>query len=115
MEEVRDRIKHLLLSLYESSKPQPFTQIHAAYNKDKHTIKTTMTRIYDLRAGAPVQILFADGISTKVAIEFLQRTIRDLEHFGLSRGKPNSLPTGLLPHEIREELDLDVNATDVVV
>lgn len=107
-----DEIQRLLISLYGSTKPQPFTQIHVAYNSDKHTINTTMKRVYDLRAGAPVQILFANGISKDRAIEYLQCAIREIEISGIMEGLPDSVPNGLLPSEIREQLNLDLDATN---
>src|SRR2546426_9530560 len=100
MKNVNDEIKNLLLSLYESSRPQAFTQIHAAYNPDKHTINSTFERVYDLRAGAPVQILLAEGISKEAAVEYLQCVIRDIENRGIMSGAPHSLPNGLLPLEL---------------
>jgi len=53
-----------------------------------------MTRVYDLRAGAQMQILIADGVTESGAIEYLENVIRDLRVFSLSSGMPSSYPDG---------------------
>ncbi len=78
-----NKIKSKLLSLYSSSSPQVFTQLHGAYDEDRHKIDTETSRVYDIRAGAPLQILFADGMTKELAIEFLQDAVRHIEVLGL--------------------------------
>jgi hypothetical protein len=78
-----NKIKSKLLSLYSSSSPQVFTQLHGAYDEDRHKIDTETSRVYDLRAGAPLQILLVDGMTKELAIEFLEDAIRHIEVMGI--------------------------------
>ena len=87
-------VKRKLLTLYESSPPQLFSQLLVDYDPERHKLSTEATRIYDLRAAARVQILFADGFKPAAAIKFLQETIRHIEAFGLP---PSDEPV-LYPH-----------------
>jgi hypothetical protein len=88
-----NQIKSKLNSLYSSSKPQVFAQLHCDYDEVGHKITTATTRVYDLRAGAIVQILFADGLPKEVAIENLQAAIRHIETMDMPAG-PILLPDG---------------------
>lgn len=76
-------VKKRLLSLYGSSDPQLFTQILVDYDFDQQKISTESTRVYDLRAAARLQILFADGFKKEAAIKFLQAVICHIESTGL--------------------------------
>ncbi|HVG28976.1 MAG TPA: hypothetical protein VM864_04575 [Pyrinomonadaceae bacterium] len=76
-------IKKRLLSLYESSSPQLFTQLLVDYDVAAQKLGTESTRIHDLRAAARLQILFADGFKPAAAIQFLQEAIRHIEAHGL--------------------------------
>jgi hypothetical protein len=76
-------IKKRLLSLYESSSPQFFTQLLVDYDAASQKLDTESTRIHDLRAAARLQILFADGFKPAAAIKFLQEAIRHIEAYGL--------------------------------
>jgi hypothetical protein len=88
-----DKIKAKLISLYNSSEPYVFAQIHANYDDTSHKVWTSSSRVYDLRKGAQVQILFPDGMPDNVAIEYLQDAIRHIEMFGLPKG-PLTFPDG---------------------
>ena len=88
-------VKRRLITLYESSRPQLFTQLLGDYDPERRKLNTKSTRIYDLRAAARVQILFADGFKAEAAIMFLQEAIRHIETFGLpSSDAPAFYPDG---------------------
>jgi hypothetical protein len=90
-----NKIKSKLLSLYSSSSPHVFIQLYGAYDEDRHKVDTESSRVYDIRAGAPLQILFADGITKEVAIEFLKDAVRHIEVLGLpTKGAPIFYPDG---------------------
>jgi hypothetical protein len=76
-------VKKRLMSLYESSPTQLFTQLLVDYDEAAQKLDTESTRIHDLRAAARVQILFADGFKPEAAILFLQEAIRHIEAYGL--------------------------------
>ncbi|HEX8161054.1 MAG TPA: hypothetical protein VF538_04235 [Pyrinomonadaceae bacterium] len=86
-------IKKRLMSLYESSSPQLFTQLLVDYDVAAQKLDTEATRIHDLRAAARVQILFADGFKPAAAIQFLQEAIRHIDAYGL----PSSGAVALYP------------------
>ena len=88
-----DKTKAKLISLYSSSEPFVFAQIHCDYDEVGQKVLTESSRVYDLRTGALVQILFPDGMPKKVAIEYLQAAIRHLEIFGVPQG-PILYPDG---------------------
>ena len=81
-----NQIKSKLISLYSSPKPQVSAQLNCDYDEVGHKITTATTRVYDLRAGAIVQILFADGLPKEIAIENLQAAIRHIETMDMPAG-----------------------------
>jgi hypothetical protein len=96
-------IKKRLLSLYESSSPQFFTQLLVDYDVATQKLDTESTRIHDLRAAARLQILFADGFKPAAAIQFLQEAIRHIEAYGL----PSSESAVLYPDGSEPSRQLD--------
>jgi hypothetical protein len=96
-------IKKRLMSLYESSSPQLFTQLLVDYDVAAQKLDTEATRIHDLRAAARVQILFADGFKPAAAIQFLQEAIRHIDAYGL----PSSGAVALYPDggEVSKQVD----------
>lgn len=87
-------IKKFLLDLYGSSIPHVFTQLHIDPDNRDDTIRTVVSRVYDLRLGATVQILIADGVTKDDAIEYLQSAIQHIEGGGLPDTTPLYLPDG---------------------
>jgi hypothetical protein len=94
-----EKVKAKLASLYNSSKPQVFSQLHCDIDEVKGKIWTSTSRIYDLRASAVVQILFADGLTTQQAKDFLKAAIEHLEMYGLPEGSPKAYPDGTTVEE----------------
>ena len=91
-------VKQRLMSLYESSSPQFFTQLLVDYDVAAQKLDTEATRIHDLRAAARLQILFADGFKPAAAIQFLQEAIRYIEAYGLPSAEAAVLyPDGSKP------------------
>lgn len=86
-------VKRRLLSLYGSSSPQLFSQLLGDYDPERRQLSVESARVYDLRAAARVQILFADGFKAEAAVKFLREAIRHIETFGL----PSSEGPALYP------------------
>ena len=88
----KNQIKSKLVELYSSSDPQVFAQLHGDFDRASAKINTA-SRVYDLRAGAIMQILFVDGLPNEQAIEYLRAAITHLEVMDMPKG-PILLPDG---------------------